>query len=254
MPHRFLRWRSCSAGCGTVFAIALMGSLGSALAQTPPKAPYDAATLLEIRPAGGNVVGPGADLLAQSILERVRRVPGVVTAEAYLFVGVRDATKQASFAVIGGTAPGAAFRVNCHNVDAVNVVEGRGLEAQDAGQLTAMVGRRYAETYAPAGLVRIPVGGLIGLVGPGADMGNARIAPDAKVRVVGIFSAGFPLGDNQVLLPLDTAQKLFGLEGKISKVVVTVDAPAAKEKVTEALFTLLGDDVDVVSPLQGGMR
>jgi hypothetical protein len=247
------RQQLIGAIAGTALLLSLFAAAASA-APPAPRPPYDAAKLLEIRPAGGKVVGPGADLMPQSILERIRRVPHVVQAEAYLFVGIRDKTKPASFAVIGGTAPGAAFRVNCHNVDTVRIIEGRGLEAQDAGRMAAMVGRRYAETHASPGQVRIQPGTVIDLVGTGVDLGGLRAAPEAKVRIVGIFSAGFPLGDNQVLLPLDTAQKLFGLEGKISKVVVTVGAPGAKEKVTEALFALLGDDVDVVSPRQGGMR
>lgn len=231
----------------------LLTALSSA-AQPAPGSPYDATSLLEVRPAAGNVVGPGADLLPASVLEKIRGVPHVSNAEAYLFIGVRDEARQPPFTVIGGTVPGASFRVNCHNVDAVRIIRGRGLQAQDAGQMTAIVGVRYAQAYAAAGQVPIQPGDLIDLVGPGKDLGGLRPMKEATVRVVGIFSAGFPLGDSQVLLPLDTAQQLFGLEGRISKVVVTLEAPSAREKVSEALFGVLGNDVDVVSPRQGGMR
>ncbi len=238
---------------GTIFLLSVVAP-GLARGQAGTGGPYDAARLLEIRPAGGKVVGTGADLMPQSILERVRNVPHVVQAEGYLFVGVMDKTKQTPFGIIGGTVPGAAFRVNCHNVDAVRIVEGRGLEAQDARRMVAIVGRRYAETFAPAGQSKIRVGAVISLIRPGMDTGGVPVASSTKVQVVGIFSAGFPLGDSQVLLPLDTAQKLFGLEGKISKVVVTIDAPGAREKASDALFARLGEDVDVVTPRQGGMR
>lgn len=251
------RPRSRETGIGTVFGTALLVSflaIADAAAQPAASGPYDAASLLEIRPAGGNVVGPGADLMPQTILKLIQDVPHVVRVEGYLFVGLRNGTKQDAFAVIGGTVPGATFRVNCHNVDAVKIIDGRGLEAEDAGKMAAIIGRRYAETYASPGQGRIPLGAAIDLFGPATDLGGLRAARDAKVSVVGIFSAGFPLGDNQVLLPLAAAQKLFGLEGKISKVFVTLDEPGAREKVTEALFALLGQDVDVVSPLQGGMR
>ena len=215
---------------------------------------YDVSRLLEIRPAGGSVVAPGADLMPQTLVDRIRKVPYVVKVEAYLFVGLVDTTQGHSFAIIGGTVPEATFRVNCHNVEAVRIVEGRGLRADDVGQRVAIVGTLYAETYAPPGERRISVGGTIELVRPGIESRGLRLPPEAKVQVVGVFSSGFRLGDSQVLLPLDTAQKLFGLEGKVSKLFVTVDAPGVREQVVEALRVLLGEDVDVVYPRRGGMR
>ncbi len=215
---------------------------------------YDVSRLIEIRPAGGNVVAPGADLMPQILIKRIQRVPHVVKVEAYLFVGVVDKTKERPFSVIGGNVPEATFRVNCHSVEAVRIVEGRGLRAEDAGRKAALVGTLYAETYAPPGQRRIPVGAMIDLAGPGMDAGDLSLPREAKVAVVGIFESGFRLGDSQVLLPLDTAQKLFSLEGKVSKLFVTVAAPDVRDQVAEALRALLGEDVDVVYPRRGGMR
>lgn len=215
---------------------------------------YDVSRLIEIRPAGGNVVGPGADLMPQGLVERIRGVPGITRTEAYLFVGLVDRSKERPFSIVGGNLPAATFRVNCHNVEAVRVVAGRGLRASDAGQRVALVGTLYAETYAPPGQRRIPVGATIDLVQPGMEAGGLPLPREARAEVVGIFSSGFRLGDGQVLLPLDTAQTLFGLEGKVSKLFVTVDAPEARDEVAEALRARLGEDVDVVYPRRGGMR
>jgi len=215
---------------------------------------YDVSRLIEIRPAGGNVVGPGADLMPQTLVARVQGVTHIAKIEAYLFVGIIDKTKARPFSVIGGNLPGATSRVNCHNVDAVRIVAGRPLSAGDASQRVALVGTLYAETYAPPRQRQIPVGAVIDLVRPGMEAGGFRLPPDAKVEVVGIFSSGFRLGDSQVLLPLDTAQKLFRLEGKVSKIFVTVDTPGVRDEVAEALRALLGEDVDVVYPRRGGMR
>ncbi|MBI4611085.1 MAG: TAXI family TRAP transporter solute-binding subunit [Candidatus Rokubacteria bacterium] len=215
---------------------------------------YDVSGLIEIRPAGGNVVGPGADLLPHTLVEQIQNVPHVAKIEAYLFVGVVDKAKERPFFVIGGNLPGATFRVNCHNVDAVKVIDGRGLGAEDAGRKVAVIGTRYAETYAPPGRRQIPIGATIDLVKPGMAAGALPLPGEAKVRVVGIFSSAFPLGDSQVLLPLDTAQRLFGLEGKVSKIFVTLDASDVRDQVAETLRARLGDDVDVVYPRRGGMR
>lgn len=215
---------------------------------------YDVSRLIEIRPAGGNVVGPGADLMPQDLVERVRGVPGIIRIEAYLFVGLVDRSKERPFSIVGGHPPGATFRVNCHNVEAVRIVEGRGLGASDAGQRVAVAGTLYAETYAPPGERRLPVGATIDLVQPGMEAGGLSLPREARVEVVGIFSSGFRLGDSQVLLPLDTAQTLFGLEGKVSKLLVTVEAPEARDRVAEALRARLGEEVDVIYPRLGGMR
>lgn len=215
---------------------------------------YDVSRLIEIRPAGGNVVGPGADLMPEALVERVQNVPHVVRIEAYLFVGVVDRTKERPFFVIGGNLPEATFRVNCHNVDAVRIIEGRGLRASDAGQPVALVGTLYAETYGPPGQRRMRVGSVIDLIRSGRDAGGVQLPGEAKVQVVGVYSSGFRLGDSQILLPLDTAQKLFGLQGKVSKLFVTLDAPEVRDEVAEVLRARLGENVDVVYPRRGGMR
>jgi len=219
---------------------------------------YDVARLIEIRPAGGQVVGPGAEVMAEDLVAQIQRVPYVARVEKYLFVGVVDRATQPPFSplsIIAGNFPEATLRVNCHNVDTVKIIQGRTFRLADAGQKVAVVGKAYAEKYAPPGAKKIPVGTTIRIVEPTMEAGGFTAAfEEATVQVVGIYDSGFRLGDNQVLLPLDTAQKLFGLEGKVSKIFVAVDRPEVREEVAEALRETLGEEVDVVFPRLGGMR
>ncbi|MBI3325273.1 MAG: ABC transporter permease [Nitrospinae bacterium] len=219
---------------------------------------YDVARLIEIRPAGGKVVGPGADVMGEDLVEKIQGVPHVARVEKYLFVGVVDRAKQPPFSplsIIAGNFPAATLRVNCHNVDTVKIVQGRDFSPGDAGQKVAVVGKAYAEKYAPPGAKQISVGTTIRIVEPAMEMGGLKAAlEEATVQVVGVYDSGFRVGDNQVLLPLETAQKLFGLEGKVSKIFVIVDKPEVRDEVAEVLRETLGEEVDVVFPKLGGMR
>jgi ABC-type lipoprotein release transport system permease subunit len=178
--------------------------------------------------------------------------------EKYLFVGVVDMAKQPPFSplsIVAGNFPEATLRVNCHNVDKVEILQGRNFSPGDAGGKVAIVGKAYAEKYAPPGAKQISVGTKVRIVEPTMETGGLKAAPEeATAQVIGVFDSGFSLGDNQVLLPLDTAQTLFGLKGKVSKIFVTVDEPGVREEVAEALRETLGEEVDVVLPRLGGMR
>lgn len=213
---------------------------------------YDVARLIEIRPAGGQVVSPGADVLPEGLVEKVKGVPHVARVEPYLFVGVVDRATPPPFSplsIIAGNFPGATLRVNCHNVDTVKIVQGRNFSPGDAAQKVAVVGKAYAEKYAPPGAKQVSVGATIRIVALAMEMGGLTAALEkATVQVVGVFDSGFRLGDNQVLLPLETAQRLFGLEGKVSKIFVTVDPPEVRDEVAETLRETLGEEVDVVFP------
>lgn len=252
--RRMGRWLMWLVGSLAV-VIAPQGFAGAQVTEAPG---YEVARLIEIRPAGGQVVGPGAEVMAEAVVEKVKGVPHVAKVEPYLFVGVVDQAKQppaSPLSIIAGNFPEATLRVNCHNVDRVQLVEGRHFTPGDAGQKVAVVGKAYAEKYAPPGAKSIAVGTHMRLVEATMETGGVKAAlEEATVQVIGVFDSGFRLGDNQVLLPLDTAQRLFGLEGKVSKIFVTVDRPEVREEVAEALRETLGEEVDVVFPRLGGMR
>lgn len=211
------------------------------------------AALIEVRPAGARIVGPGADLMPEALAARVQQIPRVVRVEKYLFVGIRDRSRPKDILVIAGYIPRALPRVNCHNLEEIKILDGRFLRPEDAGKLIAMVGTGFAATYQET----VRVGQVIPLLPPAAET-RGLPAPVRRVRiqVVGrfAFARPFALGERQLLLPLDTAQRLFGLRGKVSKLFVTVDSPAARDAVAEAIREALGESFDVVFPTAGGMR
>lgn len=220
----------------------------SASAQAP-----SVASLIEIRPAGARVVGPGADLMSDAVAERLRRIPHVTKVEKYLFIGMRDRSDPKELFVIAGYTPGARPRVNCHNVEEARVVQGRFLRPEDAGKLIAVGGIRFAAAYKGG----LRVGQTVPLLpSPAERRGLPAAVKGARVQVVGLFAFAhaFTLGERQLFLPLDTAQRLFGLRGKISKLFVEVDSAAVREDVAEAIRAVLGESFDVLLPKAGGMR
>lgn len=73
------------------WSVWLMGSLVIGIAaqafagETATDSPgYDVARLIEIRPAGGKVVGPGADVMPQALVEKAKGVPHMAKVEPYL--------------------------------------------------------------------------------------------------------------------------------------------------------------------------
>jgi len=211
------------------------------------------AALIEVRPAGARLVGPGADLMSEALAVRVQQILRVVRVEKYLFVGVRDRSHQKEIFVIAGYTPRALPRVNCHNLEGIKMLDGRLLRPEDAGKLIAMVGTGFAAAYRDTARV----GRIIPLLPLAAETRDIPASVrSAQVRVVGrfAFARPFALGERKLLLPLDTVQRLFGLRGKVSRLFVTVDSPAARDGVAEAIREALGESFDVVYPSAGGMR
>ncbi|MBI4202969.1 MAG: FtsX-like permease family protein, partial [Chloroflexi bacterium] len=71
------------------------------------------------------------------------------------------------------------------------------------------------------------------------------------VEVIGVFTSGQRFGDNMVVMPFSTAQRLLGLEGEVSQAVVNIDSAANISAVEQAIRASLGSDqADVVSDAQ----
>ena len=80
-----------------------------------------------------------------------------------------------------------------------------------------------------------------------------RLHPDDPDRVggqgfaiVGIYATGDPKTDDQVLVPLATAQKLLNQPGRLSGVYVTPAAPDAADQVVNDLRRVQGDTAEVI--------
>jgi hypothetical protein len=115
------------------------------------------------------------------------------------------------------------------------VVAGQGFLPEDAAERVAIVGREvFVEDYTQ------PSGAMPGMVHL-FEIGQSFVLPDAeaRLRVVGRYSAGDRVLDRVVFLPLATAQRLYGLEGRVTHVLVTVDSPANAARVAEEVRAVL---------------
>lgn len=206
----------------------------------------DYLALLEMRKAGGDGMGVGADALPEEFFEKARAVPHVAKVEKYLLQRMIYPQRAASVSVVVGLEPGAAPRLALHGeVNRPRLVAGRGLRPEDRGQPVVVAGQAFATYFGLRPGSRFVLKGEHVAVQdrPGREVAIA----DLEVEVVGIFEAGFVFGDNQLFMPLDVAQRFSKQEGRITHVYVTAASVDRVEAVEEGLRDAFGDEADVIS-------
>ncbi|MEE6388230.1 ABC transporter permease [Microbacterium paraoxydans] len=137
----------------------------------------------------------------------------------------------------GGGGGGGAFGIDSFTVLGIDpsatevgplasaeIGEGRGLDADDSGDLVALVDSTYAATE------DIAVGDTLDVAG-------------SDVEVVGLLTSSSDAADTaaDVYLPLDIAQELAGVEDEISTVYVQADSASSIDEVQTALTEELPD-------------
>lgn len=81
----------------------------------------------------------------------------------------------------------------------------------------------------------------------GLDVGSQVDIEGVPVKIIGIFISGQLFGDNTLIMPFDTAQRVFELEG-VNSVTVEVDSVENVDQVVSAIRETLGaDTVDIVT-------
>ncbi len=78
-------------------------------------------------------------------------------------------------------------------------------------------------------------------------VGSTFTAYNTSIKVVGIFDAGNTFSNNQVIMPLATAQTLSGQAGDITSATVNVDSITNVNSVTSAAEKVLGSAADVTN-------
>lgn len=199
--------------------------------------------LIEVSPAGSVAFEEGTELFPEEIVQAFQGIPHIARLDRYLISRVVDRSKTPSVALFTGMVPGSAVRLaGMVGAAVVNppLIGGRGLRPEDAGKSVALVGQVFARlagvdmpAFKAAGTARVTV------QGPGL--------PATDLEVVGIFASGSVFGDNQVFLPLDTAQRLFSKQGELSLLLITVDRVENVEGVARAIKATLGERADVVA-------
>lgn len=186
--------------------------------------------LLEVRPASG-----ATTTLPASSLETARAVAHVVAVQRVVAVAVKDA-HAGDLQVVGVDTNGPLRLPTSEGSRGIEIVKGRGFGPDDVERPVALVGRDYARIGKT--IYGYQIAGML-------DHNPPIRLKNAEVRVVGMFTTGDPWADRQVLLPLATAERLFGLAGQTHRFYVQVDQPANVEQVTRDLRLALGDGVIV---------
>lgn len=200
---------------------ALVTMLMAPALQAPPAIAASHSTgaaLIEVRAADG-------ETLPESLAERIRAIPGVSRVEKYLLVrgGQNDTV---------GVEPGAALRIFTADGDLIEgkAEFGRALQATDAGKNVALVNRA---TYAAQAMTS-----MVHYLG----VGQTFTLRGSRFRVVGEVSA--PTRGN-ILLPLDTAQRLYDKKGLLTHLFVQVPEAERADEVAKTLKEAFGAAVTV---------
>ncbi len=152
------------------------------------------------------VSDPFLSYLPEEIAEEIAATEGVVAAHPF-FWGLQQVEGNPLFFLFGVT-PGSPF------FSETRVVAGEELYAADCDGLAICLGDMVAE--------HLELG-----------VGDTLVMADEEFEVVGIFEAQVPLYTGGGLLRIEDAQRLAGLEGKLSTVLVEIE-DIAPEAITAA--------------------
>lgn len=199
---------------------------------------------IEVRNAGATGMGQGVELIPEQDVVGVKTVEHISQIEKQLLVRNVYSEYFPTISITTGNEPGKPLRVATHGEPAaVRIIAGRDFTEQDQGQNVAIIGQVYA------GNRELTVGATF--LEPGGEKaqagGQELEAVITEIEVVGIFTSNFAFGDNQVFLPLKTAQRIYGLDGGISVLWVTVDEIGNVEAVETALRDEFGGTRDVLT-------
>lgn len=122
----------------------------------------------------------------------------------------------------------------------LTVVEGRGLDAGDAGSSVAVAGEQAA-------------------VRAGLEVGDVlRLNPRASFEIVGIVRASGGLIDNTVVVPLGALQRAIDIEDRVSTLLVDLVDPERTDEAAEAIRAAYPDlsvqtQSDLLSVVERGL-
>jgi len=81
-------------------------------------------------------------------------------------------------------------------------------------------------------------------------VGSTFSAYSSTITVIGIFKSGNKFGNNQVIMPLTTLQRLSGETGDVTSATVYVNSVTNVNSVTSTIKTLLGSSADITNSIQ----
>ncbi|MCH8986674.1 ABC transporter permease [Patescibacteria group bacterium] len=198
---------------------------------------------IEVRNAGATGMGQGADLILENDVRRIGEIKHITRTEKQVLVRNIYPQYFPTISITIGNEPGKPLRVATHGEPAaVRIIEGRNFTPEDKEKNVAIAGKVYAQNRG------LTVGSRFTEQGSEAQAGGLRLAPNpTEVEIIGIFASGFAFGDNQVILPFKTAQRIYGLENRLSVAWVTVDETKNVEGVEQTLRKIFAGNLDVLT-------
>jgi putative ABC transport system permease protein len=191
--------------------------------------------VIEVRSYGATNMGQGADLLPTTIIDEVKDIPNIAKIEQYVLVREVNQELNPPIAITNGLAPiDASLRVATHGeTNNPTLIAGRSLEPGEENANVALIGTINANNrgITEADFANDPVINLNG----------------TDVKVVGMFETGFNFGDNQIFLPMQTAQRIYGLEGQITNFWITATSTENVEQIVNEVRSRFGDRVDILT-------
>jgi len=172
----------------------------------------------------GKVIKVSLIGLPETVADQVESLPGVIKVERYLEVATPDYPDP-----IIGMEPGSALRVG---VSIVTLAAGEGFQSRD--ERVSIPGVSLNSTPFIGG------DGMAGMMVHRFMPGQSFLVKGVRLRVVGLFRAQEKSQEQAMLLPLGTAQELFGFPGQLTSIFVTVDAKDKVEGVTAEIKDFLG--------------
>jgi hypothetical protein len=215
-----MRWRT-RAGAGVLIFLTAVLAAQSAVARGPVVA----------------VQAKDGQFFDQAVADQIKKLPQVVNTERFLVV-----RSQPNDVI--GIEPGAALRIPSSDGKLLEASIERGRQFREGDKNAALVGPTvYREDYG----FKPPMAGM--MHGHPFEPGSSFTFPDSneRIRVVGTFSVEPEAESKRVLLPLATAQRLFGADGKLTHLFVEVDKSENLAQVVKAVRKTVGEKADIVS-------
>ena len=186
-------------------------------------------TEVTVRPAGSfGGFGQGMDTtMDESILPAVQRIAHVTSVQPVIthMEGQMGQPGQGrGMTIVQGQDPSQPLLL--FGGGTVSVTDGRTLNSGDVNANVAIVGARYSEDQ-------------------GAGLYSYITLNSTSIQVVGLFSSGNRFGDNAVIIPYQTAKRVYQISG-MNMLYVNVDNAGNVDYVVESLKTALGSDYDIV--------
>jgi putative ABC transport system permease protein len=204
-------------------------------------------TEISVRPAGSYGLMGGGEPLDEELVDQLSDITHVVSVQEstqtqYTGDSLESAVDPGTLGGGGGTFPSGGFRMGIMvmGFDAatenptlmgdakMEIVEGRYFTTDENDVDVMVVGQDLADAN-------------------GLEIGSTVDIEGTSVTVIGIYDSGQVFGNNMLVMPIDTVQRLFALEG-VTSVTVVADDVDNVDGVAEAIREVFDEDTaDVVT-------